>query len=175
MRKVFTALSVALVLTACGPRYTLVPPATTAAAKGKIRVAPAIAWNRAPKGPADIAEAETWTENGPLLDQLTFIGGLPEGRAITRQKAKADQKVPVFQAGMSPQDLTSMLETLHRIHGETVFESVGVAPRTFLGHAGLQYDYSFVGSDDVRRRGRGTMAVIEHRFYLMSLEATDSD
>lgn len=167
------AIGLALVVGGCASGYSLVPPQTVAVANGKFRVTPSQAWNRAPKGARDIAEEENWTANGPALDNISFIGALADGKAIVKQRQKADQKVPIFRADMTPQDLTSMVESFYRIRtGAAVFEPTGVAPATLLGHPGLQFDYEYVGGDEVKRRGRTVGAIIDKHLYLIVLDGT---
>lgn len=160
-----------LALAACAPHYTLVPPAAVAVARGAMTVHPGIAWNRAPKGRYDTAWEENWTENGPALDSIGFIGGLPDGEAITRQRRRADRKVPVFRATMTPQDLVSMIESHYRIKaGATLFETRGIEPASVLGRPGLRFDFDYVGVDEVRRRGRAMIAVIDAKLYCLTLD-----
>lgn len=171
LRPVVTLAAIFLALPACGPKYVLVPAAPVAVAKGSMKVQPGIAWNRSPKGQYDIAWEENWTRNGPLLDSIGFVGALPDGQALARQRRKEDRKVPVFRAAMSPQDLVSMLESYYRIKaGATLFTVEGVAPATFLAAPGLRLDYSWVGADQVRRRGRAMMAIVAGKLYLASLD-----
>ena len=168
------AVTLLLLLAACAPRYTLVPPATVAVAKKTMHVRPGIAWNRVPRGKHDIAWEENWTQNGVALDTIGFIGALPDGHAIVKQRRRADQKVPVFRATMSPQDLVAMIESYYRIRaGAAVFETRGVTPATFLGAAGLQFDFAYVGADEVKRRGRAVVAVVDGKFYCLSLDGAE--
>jgi len=171
MTRPLTIVALCTMLTACAPSYTLVTAAPAAVARNSIKVSPATAWNKAPKGPFDIAWEENWTANGALLDRVTFIGGLPDGQAIARQRPKADRQVPVFRATMSPQDLVAMVETYHRIKdGATVFEAQGVEPVTFVGAPGLRFDYTYIGTDEVKRRGRTILAVSGSKLYMMALD-----
>ena len=162
-------------LAACTPAYTLVPPAPVSAARGAIKVQPAMAWNKVPRTASDVKWEENWTRNGLLLDGLSFIGGLPDGEAIARQRRTDDQKVPVFRANMTAHDLVSMIESFYRIKaGASIFETTAVEPATFLGKPGLQFDYAYVGGDEVRRKGRGLAAIINGKLYLMALVGTAS-
>lgn len=166
---ILAALSV--LLTGCVPTYSLVKPEPVKVAKGAIIVQPSIAWNRIPRGPYDIVQEESWTQNGPMLDSIGFIAALPDGQAITKQRAKDDQKVPVFRANMTPQDLISMIESYYRIKaGATVFETKGVKPVKFLGVSGVEFNYNYVGGDEVKRRGRSVLAVNDGKLYLMTLD-----
>ena len=165
------ALSLALV--GCAKTYSLVSPAQTAVTNAKFKVTPASAWNRAPRQGFEIAEEENWTANGPALDNISFIGGLRDGKAIVKQRKKADEKVPVFKASMTPQDMVAMIESFYRIKsGASIFETTAVAPVSFLGKPGFQFDYDYVGEDEVKRRGRSVGAIVDGKFYLMMLDAT---
>jgi hypothetical protein len=166
-------LAASLALAACAPTYTLVPPATIGVAGGAMKVTPGQAWNRVPKGPFDIALEENWTQNGPLLDSVGFIGGLPDGQAIAKQRRKEDRKVPLFRADMTPQDIASMIESYYRIKaGATVFEARGAEPATFLGKPALRFDYDYVAADEVRRRGRAVAVVVAGKLYMATLDGT---
>ena len=152
--------------------YSLVTPGPEDVARGSMIVTPTIRWNKAPRGPHDIAREENWTLNGPLLDGLSFIGGLENDKRIVQQRRKADRKVPNFRADMSPPDIAAMIESFYRIRaGSTSFTMTGLQPRTFLGHSGFQFDYDHVGGDEVERRGRAVGAIIDNRFYLALFDA----
>ena len=152
--------------------YRLVKPEPDRVARDTMVVTPTIRWNKAPRGPSDISREENWTLNGPLLDGLTFIGGLEHDKRIVQQRRKADRKVPNFRADMSPQDIAAMIESFYRIRaGSADFRMTGLQPRTFLGHPGFQFDYEHVGGDEVERQGRAVGAIINSRFYLALFDA----
>ena len=153
-------------------RYTLVRPEPEAVARDTMVVTPTLPWNKAPRGRYDIEREENWTLNGPLLDGLTFIGGLENDKRIVRQRRKADRLVPNFRADMSPQDIAAMIESFYRIRGgASRFEITELKPRTFLGHSGFQFDYAHLGGDEVERQGRAVGAIIGGRFYLALFDA----
>lgn len=161
-------------LAGCAPQYALVGPGNVGVTAAHMTMAPAIAWNKAPASPLDIKWEENWTENGPLLDGITFIGGLPDGQAIVRQRRKDDSQVPIFHANMSPQDIVSMIEVAYRIRsGAHMFETKGVEPTTFLGHPGLAMNFAYVGQDEVKRRGRAIAAIVDTKLYMMVLDGAE--
>lgn len=171
MRNLVFMLAIGLTLGGCVAGYTLVSPKTVAVSQGSMKVRPSTAWNKAPNGPYNIPQEENWTQNGPLLDSIAFIGGLKDGQAITKQRPKDDRKVPVFRSAMTPQDLVSMIESYYRIKaGATVFETAGVNPSTLAGKPAVQFDYRYVGSDEVKRRGRSMIAVVNGKLYLMAVD-----
>lgn len=172
MNRLILSLVVALLLVGCTPRFTLVNPQPVRVAKGTFTVRPSIAWNRAPPTPLDIPQEENWTQNGPQLDLITFIGGLKDGRAIAKQRTKDDRKVPVFRSNMTPQDLVSMVESYYRVKAQTtLFETTGVVPTSFLGRPGIEFSFNYVAPNEVKRKGRALISIIDGKLYFMSLDA----
>jgi hypothetical protein len=152
--------------------YSLIRPGPETVARGSMVVRPSIPWNRVPRGPYDISREENWTLNGPLLDSLSFIGGLENDKRIVVQRRKADRKVPNFRADMSPPEIAAMIESFYRIRGgASTFTMTNLSPRQFLGHPGFQFDYDYIGGDEVQRRGRAVGAIIGGRFYLALFDA----
>ncbi len=152
--------------------YWLVQPRTHSVANGAMRVTPTIRWNRVARSPYDIMREENWTLNGPLLDSLSFLGGIENNKRIVVQRRKADRKVPNFRSDMSPPEIAAMIESFYRIRaGATTFEMTNLSPRTFMGHPGFQFDYDYLGGDEVERRGRAVGAIINNRFYLALFDA----
>ena len=152
--------------------YSLVEPHDVRVTRGAMVVRPTIRWNKIRRTFNDIDREENWTLNGPLLDGLTFIGGLEDDKRIVQQRRKADRKVPNFRADMTAQEIAAMIESFYRIRaGSTRFEMTGLQPRNFLGQSGFQFDYTHLGGDEVERRGRAVGAVIDRRFYLALFDA----
>jgi hypothetical protein len=177
MRRTVVPLAAALLLTACAGGgglgyYSLVQPQPRAVAAGTMTVTPSTRWNRVPRSTYDIGREENWTLNGPLLDSLTFIGGLENDKRIVVQRRKADRKVPNFRADMSPPEIAAMIESFYRIRaGATTFDMDNLAPRAFLGQPGFQFDYRYLTGNELERRGRAVGAIIGGRFYLALFDA----
>ncbi len=164
----------ALTATGCIPTYKLVSPDTQVVGGKNFSVDTSLSWNKLPKSSFDIKQEENWTLNGPILDSVTFIGGVENGNAIAKQRKKVDRQVPVFQSNMSPPELVAMIESYYRIRaGATIFETTNIEPGTFLGQSAIQLDYEYVGGDEVKRKGRSLLAVINDRLYMMSLDGTE--
>ena len=143
---------------------------------GKMTVVPPRPWNRhRPQLFADVAAVEDWTQNGPLLDDVTFITGLRSGRYMVRQRRTADEQVPKFRADMTPPEIAAMLESLYRVRGGAVdFRTLSIRPRAFLGTSGFQFDYEHLDEDELWRRGRVVGAVINGELYLVMFDASRS-
>ena len=155
-----------------GNYYWLIQPRSHLVARDTMRVNPTVPWNRVPRGIYDISREENWTLNGPLLDSLTFIGGLEHNKRIVVQRRSDDRKVPNFRADMSPPEIASMIETFYRIRAQAPqFNMTNLSPRQFVGHPGFQFDYADLGGDEVERQGRAVGAVVNGRFYLALFDA----
>ena len=152
--------------------YSLVEPRPRVVAANAMTVVPGTRWNRVPRSIYDIRREENWTLNGPLLDSLSFIGGIENGKRIVVQRRKADRKVPDFRADMSPPEIAAMIESFYRIRaGASAFDMDNLAPRQFLGQPGFQFDYRYLGGNELERRGRAVGAIINGRFYLALFDA----
>jgi hypothetical protein len=172
MRRLLGALTLMLTLSGCVTGYTLVAPGTVKIANADLLVQPGTSWNKAGRGPNDPTQLERWTRNGMMLDSLTFVAGLPDGQALLKQRTKEDRQVPVFRANMSPQDLVSMLESYYRVAGNiTVFDTLQVEPVTLLGTPSVRVDFAFIGGDEVKRRGRAVLGIVDGKLQAMIYDA----
>ncbi len=118
---------------------------------------------------------EDWTLNGPYLDGITFVSGLPDRRTLVRQRYTEERQVPPFRSNMTAPEIAAMLETAYRVRGGAVdFRTLGLQPRTFLGYPGFQFDFEHLDQDEVWRKGRAVGAVINNRLYLILFDAARS-
>ena len=131
-------------------------------------------WNRhRPILFEDIRQVEDWTLNGPLLDGMSFVTGLKDGKSLIRQRRTRSQQVPIFRSNMTPPEIAAMIESLYRVRGGAVdFRTLSLQPRPFLGTNGFQLDYEHLDEDELWRRGRVVGAVINGELYMILLDAT---
>jgi hypothetical protein len=141
-----------------------------------VSVVPPRPWNRhRPIFFEDIRQVEDWTLNGPLLDGMSFVTGLKNGKGLIRQRRTANQQVPLFRSNMTPPEIAAMIESLYRVRGGAVdFRTLSLQPRPFLGTNGFQLDYEHLDGDELWRRGRVVGAVINGELYLILLDAAKS-
>jgi predicted Zn-dependent protease len=128
-------------------------------------------WKRLPASKNQPRWDDVWTWNGPQIDRITLVRGLPEGKAIVSQKTNADQQVPVFRADMTTQDLTSMVEVSYRVNDVTVFNIESVEPFDFLGGRGVRLRYNYASGIAFRKRGSCVMRIVDGKLYAMRLES----
>jgi hypothetical protein len=175
-------LAAALALPACSSLgggeygfsdYSLVRVHRVQVGDGSLSVAPPRPWNRhRPILFEDIRDVEDWTLNGPLLDGMSFVTGLRNGKTLIRQRRTASQQVPMFRSNMTPPEIAAMIESLYRVRGGAVdFRTLSLQPRPFLGANGFQLDYEHLDDDELWRRGRAVGAVIHGELYLILLDA----
>ena len=172
--KNFLLAAFCLGLGACVPTYKLVKPGNVPVGDGSMSVTSRIEWNAVPN-PQSQAWEDAWTQNGPLLESIVFVSGVPDGKSLLKQRRKADAQVTAFRADMTPNDLVSMLESWYRVgRGVTVFSVDSVNPAPFLGGTGLKMTFHFAPNDGISKRGTAVMRVVDSRLYLMKLEGVTS-
>lgn len=128
-------------------------------------------WKNLPASAGQTRWEDVWTWNGPQLDRMFLIRGLPDGRAIVSQETNADQQVPLFRADMAAQDLMSMVEVSYRVNGVTMFNFESAEPADFLGGPGVRLRYNYVSGIGIEKRGVCVMRVIDRKLYAMKLES----
>ena len=157
--------------------YSLVRVKPTNVGNGGMTVLPPRPWNRQRRFFFfdSIRWVEDWTLNGPYLDGITFVSGLPNGQYLVRQRKSDDRQVPKFRSNMTAPEVTSILESAFRVRGGAIqFNTLSLQPRQFLGYPGFQFDFEHLDSDELWRKGRAVGAVIDGRLYLMLFDATRS-
>ena len=151
-------------------RFTLTADETPVAG-GQMTVEPGPAWKRLPASANQTRWEEVWTLNGPQIDRMSLVGGLPDGKTIIFQEKTADQRIPVFRADMTVQDLTSMVEVSYRVNGVTVFNLESVEPVDFLGGPGVRLRYNYASGIVFTKKGSCVMRVVDQKLYAMKLES----
>ena len=157
--------------------YSLVRVRSVQVGDGSMAVTAPRPWNRTRQIISfdNIRQVEDWTLNGPLLDSISFVTGLPHNRQLIRQRRTEDRQVPRFRSDMSAPEITALLETFYRTRAGTVdFRTLSLQPRLFLGANGFQFDFEHLDSDELWRRGRAVGAVIDGKLYLILLDAARS-
>ena len=157
--------------------YSLVRVRSVRVGDGSLAVTAPRPWNRTRKLFLfdDVRWVEDWTLNGPLLDGISFVSGLPSGKYLIRQRRTEDRQVPKFRRDMTAPEITAMLESLYRVRGGSIdFRTLSLQPRPFLGVNGFQFDFEHLDSDELWRKGRAVGAVIDGELYLILFDAARS-
>lgn len=172
MRVLPLALMCSLLCIGCTPpQYILVPSGVTRIGVSRLRVNPGIPWNRVPFGEDQRRWETVWTQNGPLLDILSLVGGLPEGKTLIRTYEDDVVQVPAFHSDMSAVDLVSMVEASYRARGITTFEVAPAMPAQFLGGEGVRFEFRYTPGDGPSRRGICVIRAVDKKLYALTLDA----
>jgi len=186
LRKTVLAACAALALPACSSLdggeafssqyYAAVPVRPVSVGNGSVVVTAPRVWNKQRRlFFDDIPWVESWTLNGPLLDDITFVTALPDNKALVRQRSTDARQVPMFRSNMGIPEVTSMLESAFRVRAGAIdFKTLALAPRPFMGQPGFQFDFEHLDGDEVWRKGRAVGAIINGRLYLIMLDAVRS-
>lgn len=166
-------LGLALVLASCGDGALVRPMSARVVADGTLVVTPGTAWNRVASSVLfSQRPVEVWTKDGLSLNEVSYLGGLKDNQTLFRDIERRDRPLPRFRATMLPQEVAEFFESSYRIAGGSpLFTITAVAPATFAGQSGFRFSYDFTLSDDVKRKGVATGAIIGGRLYLISYEA----
>lgn len=156
--------------------YKLVRARPVSVGNGSMIVTPPRPWNEQRRFFFDSHRwVEDWTLNGPYLDGITFVTGLPDRKYLVEQRSSEERQVPMFRSDMLAPEIASMLESAFRVRAGAIdFRTLGLVPRTFMGYPGFQYDFEHLDSDELWRKGRAVGAVIDGRLYLILYDAARS-
>ena len=156
--------------------YSLVRARSVNVGDGSLAVTPPRPWNRQRRiFFDDVRWVEDWTLNGPLLDNVSFVSGLPHGKFLIRTDKSDAQQVPRFHSNMTAPEIQAMLESAFRVRGGAVdFRTLSLQPRPFLGQPGFQFDFEHLDGDEVWRKGRAVGVVTDGRLYLIMIDAVRS-
>lgn len=172
MRKMMAAAAAAALAATPVLAYKLVPHGgAVQVAKSALTVTPAIDWNRMQARPGRNAEA--WTLDGLALNELTFYGGIEDGKTLFREVDKKDKPLPRFSATMLAPDVVQLFGSSYRLAGgSALFEVRRVEPATFAGAPGFRFGYAFtLEGDKVKRLGEATGAIVGGKLYMVTYEA----
>jgi hypothetical protein len=173
MTKTVLSLLLALLMTAC---TSIAKVEGHQAVNGKLVVNVSAAWNKVTDawegGPYDM-----WTQEGIPLDHLRLWGGVKSGKALVatptvlfRAPGEKDARYPTFTAGLQPDKLVSLFETLYANEG--VVEITRVEPTIFAGEKGVRFEFTLARrADDVMLKGVGWVAVHKDELFAATFAA----
>lgn len=174
MTKIWMTATAALLLAAqpvVAGNMLVVPNAKILVAKSTLAVTPASEWNRLGARPG--RNGESWTLDGDLLNEISFYGGIADGRALFREVDKRNKPLPKVSATMLITDIPALLESSYRIAlGTPLMTIASIEPAPFAGAPGVRFTYSYTrAGDDVRRLGEARAAMIGGRLFMATYEA----
>lgn len=149
----------------CG-QYSLVEPKPVTFS-GSIIVEPPNGWNRLSSGLLG-KQAAVWTVDGESLHALHFLISVKDGSHLMERPARSEGSIPVFRSNMTTMEIADLLITeMARVTGSSMFEIEQVRPEPFIGLDGFRIDFSYVGQDQVDRRGIAAGAVHDGSLHMI--------
>ncbi len=156
-------------LGACVTGYTLVEPGPRSI--DKLTVTASSGWNLAP-GFATAGKrktAQTWTQDGLLLNRLVFIPAVPDGQPIVTSNTK-DAALPVFHKDMLPNEIEELVEsTIVKTFGEgqAAVSTSRLRPHRFGDNKGIMFDVSAVVTESPVYKGVVGAFIASDELYIM--------
>lgn len=175
------ALCLMLLLSACSS-YEMIPPGKVEFVGKDATVRTDMAWSG-----HNTDSQFTWTQDGPLLQNLVFLLNVEDGKTLTKGldvEGKFDPlmvlfgKVPDEVSYRYRRDMTEIevMDLFAASMGKIVESPVtatNLRPATLGGLPGFRFDYSFVGKDQVRRLGFAVGAMVDSKLSLVHYYGTE--
>lgn len=168
MIRLAALLVAAALLGGCATPYTLVEPKRRVVGDA-LSVEPGMKWNKL--GQADAkGHVEIWTLDGPALNSIVFLTGVPDGEPLFVRASAGDraEKPPVFRSAMNPFEVQELLEaTERRYFATTLAEERNLQPAALAGGRGFRFETRMTGRDEVERSGVFVGAIRDGRLYAL--------
>jgi len=135
------------------------------------------AWNKV-SVPALNQPYDLWTQEGIALDQLRLWAGIRSGDPLLKGSGyvpagQTAPRVPTFTAGMAPDQLVSLFESVYSRDGSLV-KITKVEVATFAGSKGVRFEFSVTRkSDDVQMRGTAWAAIKDNELFAAAFTAPE--
>lgn len=172
MKKLLALLLVSL-LAAC---TSIVKVEGDQVIKNRMAVKLTDAWNKV-ELPGNQQPFDVWTQEGLTIDHLRFWAAVASNQELIKQpRTSVPQggkaaRTPTYVAGMQPDQLVSLFETLYAADGSIVVMNK-VEPAAFAGEKGVRFEFSVTRkSDDVQLRGVGWVAVKKNELFAATFVA----
>ncbi len=167
IRRVLLLLTISTVTACVATGYTLVQPGVNVAEE--LQVTADGGWNLASPmmTPGARTGAQTWTQDGLLLDRLVLIPGVPEGEALLVDRSNT-AALPVFRRNMLPNEIEELVEsTLVKYFGEgqATVSTSNLRPQMYGDQRGVMFDLSAQLSDSPDYRGTIGAFIANDRLY----------
>ncbi|KTT75371.1 hypothetical protein [Sphingomonas endophytica] len=165
-------MTMALALLLAAPAvagWKVVAPTRVTVAQSTLSVTPDAGWNRWTVKP--IRNEERWSLDGPLLNRLSFYGGIAQDEPLARERNRKREPLPKFDRTMRATDIAELIERTVRITEEAPdFVTEAVEPATFAGQPGFRLRYRYTAGELVRR-GEARGRIADGRLYMIVFTA----
>ena len=140
-------------------------------AKSDMEVTPTSNWNRWTSRP--VKQGETWTKDGVNLNELYFVGGLPAGKTLYKDRQKKDRPLPQLSSSLDLTEIPEFYESSTRLVLDTsVFEMTSIEPGTLAGYDAVKFEFQYsVEGSTLLRKGMGIGTMVGGQLYLVAFTA----
>jgi len=148
--------------------YTLVEANAPVTMAQTYTVQPQIKWSKRVQG-----KFESWTVDGPLIEELSFVNGIESGDSLVEPDPYASDEVeyPEFRSGMTALEIQDLYEaTLSKFQASQI-ATEGLRPLSFGAQPGFRFDFSYVSQDGLKRSGMVVGFVRDEKLYLIAYTA----
>lgn len=144
--------------------------AAVTVADSNVSVTPGRDWNRLSETVGK--KTETWTIDGEQLNDVTFYGGIEQGKPLVKERHKKKDPLPKFTASTLLVEIPELLEGTYRTYkGIGAFQLLGTQPTKFLGKDGVAFTYQYTDADELTRKGEARAAIIDGKLYMVTFDA----
>ena len=170
MKTITRAVIVATALTASGCNtYTLAPAGKPITVASTLSATPAIDWSRYQKD-----NVETWTVDGPLLEDLSFFSDIEDGFPLAPKNywwgqqttTQSEGKPPAFHKDMGSIEIAELVRNTYSREGYQHFTITNIEPSRFADKEGVRFDFSFITKDGLDKEGLAVGAVIDGKLHI---------
>ena len=143
---------------------------TVSVARSDMEVTPPQDWNKLDARPGK--NAETWTLDGELLNDVTFYGGIASGKPLVKERSKKREPLPRFTKETLLVEVPELLEGTYRAYKKIgLFELRSIEPGQFLGRDGIHFEYQYVDKDGLTRNGEARAVIIDSELFMVTFDA----
>ena len=165
LRQLLRVTTLAAILGAC-TQITLVKPERQDIG-GVYTVEPGGTWNR-----INDQNFEIWTVDGYGLQDVRFFKGVEDKKTLF--PGDDAEKMPVFSAGMTPNDVLELVIDTLSAAGASQVKGSALRPADFGSAAGFRFEFSFLDADGLEFDGMAGGAIIDGRLHMIYYTGTRS-
>jgi len=164
--KIISAICVTAFLASC-QTFSLVSNDKPVEIAGTYTVSPQISWSK-----AESDNTETWTQDGPLLQSLTFYKGVGDGEHVHPVGDNDSQKGPIFRKNMTLIEIKDLFLNLLKVRGGQNATVTKFSPSKFGTTDGFRMEFEWATENGVNMRGFLVGAVIKGELHAIRYAGT---
>ena len=143
---------------------------TVKVAKSDMMITPPRDWNKLSYRLGK--NAETWTLDGELLNNITFFGGIGAGKPLYKERSKKRQPLPKMRKDTLLLDVPELFEgTIRAYNSIAIFSVTSSEPAKFMGKNAIRFTYKYVDNNQLPRLGEAVGTIINGKLYMASFDA----